>query len=166
MFYFIVFTQNVKNSVKNAIDKLIGIAFNLYIALGSIVIFTILILPNQEHGISTPLFVSHLISFITFIFFSLKNSFSHAVVVCKLNATPWTAAHQAPRPSGRGILQARKQEWVAVCSSRGSSWSRDWTCISCIAGRFFTAEPLGKSWISTGVSNWISATKISSVLIT
>ena len=29
-------------------------------------------------------------------------------------------------------------------SSRGSSWPRDWTCISCIAGRFFTAEPLGK----------------------
>ena len=27
--------------------------------------------------------------------------------------------------------------WVAIPFSRGSSWPRDWTCISCIAGRFF-----------------------------
>ena len=38
------------NSVKNAIGSLIGIALNLSIALGSIVIFTMLILPVQEHG--------------------------------------------------------------------------------------------------------------------
>ena len=42
-----------------------------------------------------------------------------------------------------GILQARILEWVAMPSSRGSSW-RNWTHVSCIAGRFFTAEPLGK----------------------
>ena len=40
------------SSVKNAIGNLIGIALNLYIALGSRVIFTMLILPIQEHGIS------------------------------------------------------------------------------------------------------------------
>ena len=39
-------------SVKNAIGCLIGIALNLKIALGSIVISTMLILPMQEHGIS------------------------------------------------------------------------------------------------------------------
>ena len=46
-----------------------------------------------------------------------------------------------------GILQARILEWVAMPSSRGSSWPRDRTCvscISCIAGRFFTPEPPGK----------------------
>ena len=37
------------NSVKNVIGNLIGIALNLQIVLGSIVIFTILILPTQEH---------------------------------------------------------------------------------------------------------------------
>ena len=53
-------------------------------------------------------------------------------------------------PSGssvRGILQARILDWVAISSSRGSSWPRDWTHISgvsWIAGRFFTAEPQGK----------------------
>ena len=51
------------NSVKNAIGSLIGIVLNLQIALGSIVIFTILILPFQEHGIFLHLFMSSLISF-------------------------------------------------------------------------------------------------------
>ena len=52
------------SSVKNTIGNLIGIALNLQIAFGSIVIFTILILPTQEHGISPHLFMSSLISFI------------------------------------------------------------------------------------------------------
>ena len=46
-----------------------------------------------------------------------------------------------------GIFQARIPEWVAISSSRGSSWPRDGTgvsCISCTASRFFTTEPLGK----------------------
>ena len=29
-------------------------------------------------------------------------------------------------------------EWVAYPLSSGSSWSRNWTMVSCIAGRFFT----------------------------
>ena len=45
------------------IGNLIGITLNLWIAFGSIVIFTILILPIQEHGISLHLFISSLISF-------------------------------------------------------------------------------------------------------
>ena len=34
-----------------------------------------------------------------------------------------------------GILQARILEWVRMSSSRGSSWPRNWTCISCIGRR-------------------------------
>ena len=45
-----------------------------------------------------------------------------------------------------GILQARILEWVAISFSRGSSWPRDWTHVSCIAGGFFTTEPVGKPW--------------------
>ena len=37
-----------------------------------------------------------------------------------------------------GILQARILEWVAIPFSRGSSWPRDQTQVSYIAGRFFT----------------------------
>ena len=58
--------------------------------------------------------------------------FSH-VWLC---AIPWTAAHQAP--FSMGILQARILEWVAMSSFRGSSQPMDWTCVSWIAGRFFT----------------------------
>ena len=36
----------------------------------------------------------------------------------------------------------RDMEWVAMPSSRGSSWPRNRTRVSCIAGRFFTPEPL------------------------
>ena len=50
-----------------------------------------------------------------------------------------------PGSSVLGILQARKLERVAITTSRGSSRPRDSTPISCIAGGFFTAKPLGKS---------------------
>ena len=42
-----------------------------------------------------------------------------------------------PSPSLHGVLQARILEWVAISFSRGSSWPRDQTWISRIAGRFF-----------------------------
>ena len=37
-----------------------------------------------------------------------------------------------------GILQTRILEWVAIPSSKGSSWSRNGTQVSHIADRFFT----------------------------
>ena len=50
-----------------------------------------------------------------------------------------------------GISQARILERVAISTFRGSSQPRDWTHISCvsyIAGGFFTTEPPGKPhWI-------------------
>ena len=39
--------------------------------------------------------------------------------------------------SVHGIVQARILEWVAISFSRGSSWLRDWTWVSHIAGRRF-----------------------------
>ena len=55
--------------------------------------------------------------------------------VCMLSrvcfiATPWTTAHQAP--VSRDFFQARILECVAIFFSRGSSWPRDGTHISCI----------------------------------
>ena len=43
-----------------------------------------------------------------------------------------------PGSSVHGIFQARVLEWVAISFSRGSSWPRDWTRVSRIAGRHFT----------------------------
>ena len=37
-----------------------------------------------------------------------------------------------PVSSVHGIFQARRLEWVAISSSRGSTWPRDQTCVSCI----------------------------------
>ena len=51
------------SSVKNTVGSLIEIALNLQIVLGSILIFTLLIVPIHEHGTLLHLFVSSLISF-------------------------------------------------------------------------------------------------------
>ena len=64
------------------------------------------------------------------------------------SVAPWTIAH--PAPLSMGILQTRILEWVAMPSSRGSSWPRDRTHVSCIAGRFFTVWPTREV---LGVSN-------------
>ena len=61
-----------------------------------------------------------------------------------------------------GILQARIPEWIVISFSRGSSQSRDWTQVSCIAGRFFTssttreAQKLNQGFLSTAMneSSW------------
>ena len=42
--------------------------------------------------------------------------------------------YSLPDSSVHGISQARMLEWVAIFFSMGSSWPRDQTCISCIAG--------------------------------
>ena len=44
-----------------------------------------------------------------------------------------------------GISQTRMLDWVVIFSCSGSSWPRDRTCISYIAGKYFTAEPAGES---------------------
>ena len=51
------------------------------------------------------------------------------------SATLWTVAYQAPLSWNS---PARILEWVAMPSSRGSSWPRDWTQVSRLVGRFFT----------------------------
>ena len=50
-----------------------------------------------------------------------------------------------PGSSVHGILQARILEWVAMPSSRGHSWPRDWSWVSPIADSL-PSEPPGKPW--------------------
>ena len=76
----------------------------------------------------------------------------------RAQSLPWCLTICNPMDGGlpgcsvQGILQARICEWVAMPSSRGSSWSRDQTRIACVSyvvgGIFLTPEPLGKSIIS------------------
>ena len=53
-----------------------------------------------------------------------------------------------PGSSVHGILQARILEWVAMPFSRGSSQSRDWTCVSYVSciGQWFLYHSGGKNW--------------------
>ena len=69
-------------------------------------------------------------SFFSHILRTWKWKLSHSV---QLFATLWAVVCQTPPP-----LEARILEWVAIFFSRGSSQPRNWTKVSCIAGRFFT----------------------------
>ena len=57
-------------------------------------------------------------------------------VLCNSFETPMDCS--LPGSSVHGILQARIPEWVAIPFSRGSSWPKDRTRASCVAGKFFT----------------------------
>ena len=46
-----------------------------------------------------------------------------------------------------GILQARILEWIAVPFSRGSSWPRDRSPVSCIANGFFIIWAAGRLYL-------------------
>ena len=54
---------------------------------------------------------------------------------CPVLVIPWTVACQAPL---QWDSPGKNLERVAISFSRGSSWPRDRTQVSCIAGRFFT----------------------------
>ena len=62
--------------------------------------------------------------------------------------------------SVHGIFQARILEWVAMPSSRGSSWifpTQEFSHISYTAGRVFKAEALGRPSLeygAWGISFW------------
>ena len=49
-----------------------------------------------------------------------------------------------PGSSVLGISQARTLEWVAISSSRGSTWPWDWTQVSCFGRWVLITEPPGK----------------------
>ena len=57
--------------------------------------------------------------------------------------------------SVRGILQARIPGWVAISCSRGSSWPRGQTQVSCTAGRFFTIWAIREAHVWIYSLMWI-----------
>ena len=61
---------------------------------------------------------------------------------CLTHGTPWTVTHQAPPSMGF----SRQEYWSGVPfpSPGESSWPRDETRVSCIAGGLLAAEPPGK----------------------
>ena len=70
---------------------------------------------------------------------------AHSLHSCPTLCNPMDCS--PPGSSDHGILQARILDSVVMPSSWGYSQPRYWTrvsCVSCIVGRFFTTEPLGK----------------------
>ena len=57
-----------------------------------------------------------------------------------------------PGSSLHGILQARILEWVAISSSKGSSWPRDWTPVSCIGSLFTVCATIWKTQLEAQFS--------------
>ena len=74
-----------------------------------------------------------------------SNVFICCYLVAQLCLTLSTMDCGLPCSSVNGISQVRILEWVAISFSRVSYGSRDQICFSCIASRFFTTEPPGKS---------------------
>ena len=79
------------------------------------------------------------------------------VCVCvRTHLSPTLCNTMAYSPSGSSVhcvFQARILEWVTVSSSRGSSRPMDQThisCVSCIAGGFFTCWAFGEAqkWVA------------------
>ena len=78
----------------------------------------------------------------------LQYSLSYEEKVVQACLTLWDPTNcSLPGSSVYGILQARMLEWVAIPFSRGFSWPRNWTWVSCIAGNFFTI------WATSEASN-------------
>ena len=82
------------------------------------------------------------------LFLLLFTLFSFQCLCLVAQLCPTLRPHDCSLPgsSVHGILQARILEWVAISFSRGSSWARDRTRVSCIAGRFFTNWAIRKSY--------------------
>ena len=60
------------------------------------------------------------------------------VLVIQSYPTLWDPmSYSLPGSFVHRILQGSILEWVAISSSRESSWPKDWTWVTCITGRFF-----------------------------
>ena len=77
-----------------------------------------------------------------------KSLQSHTILCNPMDCRP-------PGSSVHGVLQARILEWVAIPFSRGSSWPRNRTQLSCIAGRCFTVWVTREALMLLNYTNFI-----------
>ena len=97
-----------------------------------------------------------------FIYYTMYNNCLLKQKVLVVHSCPTICDPMDCSPAGSsvcGILQGRILEWVAISFSRGSSWPRDRTWVSCIAGRFFLpsespGKPPGKPSFLLDAGKW------------
>ena len=82
---------------------------------------------SMPHAMHTALYV--------YVYVSYECMLAQLLESCVTPCDPMDCS--PPGSSIHRILQARILEWVAISFSRGSSWPRDWTWVSHIAGRCF-----------------------------
>ena len=138
-----------------------------------------LVTEQQQHGIllrnlsvcADPKLANRVVKIQASVFFKALQEFSWAAVGLRTQDLGYLSLHCVCAPSLQsspalrnpmdgsppgsfvhGIFLAGILEWVAISFSRGSSWPRDQTrvsCISYIAGRLFIAEAPGKPTFSS-----------------
>ena len=79
----------------------------------------------------------------TLVMILLNSSCCCCLVTSVGSVSLWCYGLQPARLLCPWIVQAKILEWVAIPFSRGSSHPRNWTHVSCIAGRFLITEPPG-----------------------
>ena len=75
---------------------------------------------------------------------------------------PWTVSNP-PGSSVHGVLQARILEWVAISSSRGSSWPRDQihvSWVSCIGKQILNHWATGEAMLLLKVCRWFFSSPV------
>ena len=91
------------------------------------------------------------------------------MLVAQSCPTLWDPMDYGPSGSSvHEIFQTRILEWVAISFSRGSSRPRDWTQVSCTAGRFFTDWATREAYLICFSSNefrWYQLMFISNVTL-
>ena len=84
--------------------------------------------------------------------------FFHGVYACGQSCpTPYNPmGYRPPGYSVHRVFQARILEWVAISYSRGSSWSRSWTCVSCVSwiGRWILYHQHHLGFSIGSILNW------------
>ena len=101
---------------------------------------------THVHGVGDAIQPSHLLSLVFIIFGSTESYFIFSIKMgiregevaqsCPTLCDPMNCS--LPGSSVHGIFQAIVLEWIAISFSRGSSWPRDQTQVSCIVDRRFT----------------------------
>ena len=89
----------------------------------------------------------------------------HAKLIQPCPTPCYPTDYSQPGSFAHGILQARRLQWIAVPSSRGPPWLRDWTHVSCLLHWNAGSSPLVPPKKPHSVCNFHLKNRIFSVFI-
>ena len=124
-----------------------------FVLIISTFIFIVIVHTENIGLVKKALWDRYVKPFLNMFYFEIIPSSMHVCSV--MSDSLWLhGLYSPPGSSVHGIFQASRLEWVAISASRGSSWNRDRTFVSCVSciGRqifffFLTTEPPGKPYL-------------------